>query len=55
MPEQQEDEGKQEERVTIFKAGDEAYAVREGSPGAAKVPASTVDEILKGLEGGQAP
>ena len=44
------DEGRKEERVTFLRAGSDAYAVREGSPGAAKLAASTLDEILKSLD-----
>jgi hypothetical protein len=60
------DDGKKEERVTFLKSGSDAYAVRDGSPGAAKLPAATLDEVLKALDasaaapaggrgGGQAP
>lgn len=45
------DEGKKDERVTFLRAASDAYAVRDGSPGAAKIPASTLDEILKSLDG----
>jgi hypothetical protein len=44
------EEGKKQERVTFMKAGSDAYAVRDGSAGAAKLSASTVDEILKSLD-----
>jgi hypothetical protein len=43
------DDGKQE-RVTFARAGENAYASRAGSPGAAKVDASTIDSIIKALE-----
>jgi hypothetical protein len=43
------DDGKQE-RVTFQRAGADAYAIREGSPGAAKLAASTLDQILKSLD-----
>ncbi|HJR57998.1 MAG TPA: DUF4340 domain-containing protein [Vicinamibacterales bacterium] len=44
------DEGRKEERVTFLKAGSDAYAVREGTAGAAKVDSGVLDEILKGLD-----
>jgi hypothetical protein len=43
------DEGK-EERVTFARAGGAAYASRTGSPGTAKVDASTIEAIVKALE-----
>lgn len=43
------DEG-QEERVAFARAGGAAYASRAGSPGAAKIDASTIDAIVKALE-----
>ncbi|SRR6266542_2482174 len=43
------DEGKQE-RVAFARAGGAAYASRAGSPGAAKIDASTIDSIVKALE-----
>ena len=42
------DEGK-DERVTFARTKDGAYAARAGSPGAAKVDASTIDSIVKAL------
>jgi len=39
-----------QERVTFARAGGTAYASRAGSPGAAKVDASTIDSIIKALE-----
>ena len=45
------DDGKQEEAVTFSKSGADAYAVRRGTPGAAKLSGSTLDEILKALDG----
>jgi uncharacterized ParB-like nuclease family protein len=42
------DEGK-EERVTFARTGDSGYAARAGSPGAAKVDASVIDDIVKAL------
>jgi hypothetical protein len=51
-----------EERVTFLRAGTDAYAVREGVSGAAKLPPSVLDEILKAVPepsaagpGGQSP
>jgi hypothetical protein len=44
------DDGKKQERVTVLKSGSDAYAVREGSAGAAKLSGATVDEILKSLD-----
>ena len=43
------DEGKQE-RVAFARGGGAAYASRTGSPGAAKIEASTIDSIVKALE-----
>lgn len=45
------DEGKKEEEVTFLKAASDAYAVRRDSSGAAKLSGSTLDEILKALDG----
>jgi Domain of unknown function (DUF4340) len=42
-------DGKQE-RVTFARADGSAYASRAGSPGAAKIDASTIDAIVKALE-----
>jgi hypothetical protein len=44
------DEGKKEERVTFLKGGNDAYAVREGSGGAARLESTVLDEILKALD-----
>lgn len=44
------EEGKKE-RVSFVKSGADAWAVRDGLSGAAKVPASLVDDILKIVEG----
>ncbi len=44
------DDGKKEERVAFARSGSDAYASRAGEPGAAKIPASTVDSIVKALE-----
>lgn len=43
------DEGKNE-RVSFTKSGADAWAVRDGAAGAAKVPASLVDDIVKSVE-----
>lgn len=45
------DDGRREERVTFYRVGADAYAVRDGMPGAAKMQASTLDEILKAADG----
>src|SRR5207237_3187611 len=42
-------DGKQE-RISFARAGGTAYASRAGSPGAAKIDASTIDAIVKALE-----
>lgn len=44
------DEGK-EERVTFGRSGDKAYAARPSTPGAATVDATSIDGIVKALEG----
>lgn len=44
------DEGRREERVRFLRAGGDAYAVRDGEPGAAKIEAATLDGILKALD-----
>jgi hypothetical protein len=44
------DEGKREEKVTFAKVGDEAYAARAGEPGAAKIDAGMIDNIIKSLD-----
>jgi hypothetical protein len=44
------DEGKKEEEVTFLKAGSDAYGIRKGASGAAKLAGSTLDEILKALD-----
>ena len=44
------DEGKKEERVAFGRSGADAFASRAGEPGAAKVPASTLDSIIKAVE-----
>jgi hypothetical protein len=44
------DDGKRTETARVGKAGTDAWAQRDGEPGAARVAASTVDEIVKALE-----
>ena len=44
------DEGKKEEKVTLGKAGTDAFASRAGEPGAAKVDASAIDGAVKALQ-----
>jgi hypothetical protein len=44
------DEGKKEEKVTLGKAGTDAFASRAGEPGAAKVDASGIDNAAKALQ-----
>ena len=44
------DEGKKEEKVTLGKAGTDAFASRAGEPGAAKVDASAIDNAAKALQ-----
>jgi hypothetical protein len=44
------DEGKKEERVTLAKAGADAFGARAGEPGAAKVDASAIDAAVKALQ-----
>ena len=39
------------ERVTLLKSGTDGYAVRASESGAAKIPATLVDDIVKSLEG----
>lgn len=43
------DEGKKEERVAFARSGSDGYASRAGEPGAAKIPASTIESIVKAL------
>jgi len=49
------DEGKKEDRVAFAKSGSDGYASRVGSPGAAKIDATTIDSIVKALDEAQAP
>ena len=44
------EDGKKEERVVFGKVGADAFAVRAGEPGAAKVDAAKFDEAMKALE-----
>jgi uncharacterized protein DUF4340 len=44
------DEGKKEEKVTLGKAGTDAFASRAGEPGAAKIDASGIDNAAKALQ-----
>jgi hypothetical protein len=44
------DEGKKEERVVFGKSGADAYAARPDDPGAAKIEASKLDDVLKALD-----
>ena len=44
------DQGKKEEKVTLGKAGTDAFASRAGEPGAAKVDASAIDNAAKALQ-----
>ena len=44
------DEGRKRERVTFARAGSDAFAQRDGTPGAAKIGADILDGILKALE-----
>lgn len=44
------DEGKKEERVVFGKSGADAYAARTDDPGAGKIEASKLDDVLKTLD-----
>jgi hypothetical protein len=44
------DFGGQSETVTIAKAGSDAFAARADEPGAAKLDATALDEVLKALD-----
>jgi hypothetical protein len=44
------DDGKKKETVAFARSGSDGYASRAGEPGAAKIPASTVESIVKALE-----
>ena len=39
-----------EERVTFLRSGTDAFAVRDGVPGAAKIDTTLLDDILKAVE-----
>jgi hypothetical protein len=44
------DEGRREEKVAMSRSGKDAYASKAGEPGAAKIDATTIDNIVKALE-----
>lgn len=44
------DDSKKTDVVRFAKSGADVYAVRDGEPGAAKLPAAAYDEALKGLD-----
>ena len=44
-------DGGKEESVSFYKSGADAFAVRPGSPGAAKIDQAVIDDIAKALEG----
>jgi len=44
------EDGKKEQRVTLAKAGTDAYASVPGQPGAAKFPVADFDELMKALD-----
>lgn len=43
-------EAPQDERATLVRAGDSAYAIRPGEPGAAVIPAADFDAVVSHLE-----
>jgi Domain of unknown function (DUF4340) len=45
------DQGKRVEKTAFSRSGSDGYAARDGEPGAAKVESSTIDNIVKSLEG----
>jgi hypothetical protein len=45
------DAGKRVEKVSLSRSGADGYGTRDGEPGAAKVDAATIDNIIKSLEG----
>ena len=45
------DEGKRTETISFARAGTDVYAVRDGEPGAAKVPAAAYEDALKAIDG----
>ena len=44
------DEGRKQERVTLSRSGSDAFAQREGTAGAGKIPVATLDGIVKAVE-----
>jgi hypothetical protein len=44
------DEGKKTERVELAKSGSDAYAARQGEPGAAKITTFDLDEVIRILD-----
>lgn len=44
------DDGKRTETVSFARAGADVYAVRDGEPGAAKVPATAYEDALKSID-----
>lgn len=44
------DEGKRTETISFARAGTDVYAVRDGEPGAAKVPATAYEDALKAID-----
>jgi hypothetical protein len=44
------EDGKKEQRVTLAKAGTDAYASVPGQPGPAKFPVADLDELIKALD-----
>jgi hypothetical protein len=44
-------DGGKSERVTFAKVGADGFAVRQNESGAAKIPSTVVDDILKAIEG----
>jgi hypothetical protein len=44
------DDGKREEKVALTRNGSDAYAQRNGEPGAAKLDTATIDNIVKSLD-----
>ena len=45
------DAGKRVEKTAFSRSGGEGYAARDGEPGVAKVESSTIDNVVKSLEG----
>ena len=44
------EDGKKEQRVSLAKAGTDAYALVPGQPGAARISAADLDELIKDLD-----